>query len=65
MARDISCALKYLHEEKKLLHGDLKSANVLIKGNFEVAKLCDFGVTLNLNEEAGIPVVRHYQLYWC
>ncbi|KAG7173370.1 Lymphokine-activated killer T-cell-originated protein kinase-like [Homarus americanus] len=50
VARDISSALTYLHEEKHLLHGDLKSSNILIKGNFEVAKLCDFGVTLKLNE---------------
>ncbi|XP_071542684.1 lymphokine-activated killer T-cell-originated protein kinase homolog isoform X2 [Panulirus ornatus] len=51
VARDISSALTYLHEEKNLLHGDLKSANILIKGDFEIAKLCDFGVTLKLNDK--------------
>lgn len=29
---EVSKALQYLHEEKGLLHGDLKSYNVLIKG---------------------------------
>lgn len=48
---DVAAALQYLHDEKKLLHGDLKSANVLIKGDFTVAKLCDFGVALKLNEK--------------
>lgn len=57
VAEDIASALKYLHEEKKLLHGDLKSANILIKGDFEIAKLCDFGVTLHLDEQ-----VRHSAL---
>lgn len=51
VAEDIASALKYLHEEKNLLHGDLKSANILIKGDFETAKLCDFGVTLRLDEQ--------------
>ncbi|XP_063865654.1 lymphokine-activated killer T-cell-originated protein kinase-like [Scylla paramamosain] len=51
VARDIACGLQYLHEEKKLLHGDLKSGNILIQGNFKAAKLCDFGVSLKLNEK--------------
>lgn len=29
---EVAKALHYLHEEKGLLHGDLKSYNVLIKG---------------------------------
>nr|XP_053632384.1 lymphokine-activated killer T-cell-originated protein kinase-like isoform X1 [Cherax quadricarinatus] len=51
VAWDVCSALVYLHEEKHLLHGDLKSPNILIKGNFEIAKLCDFGVTLKLDDK--------------
>lgn len=53
VARDVASGLKYLHEEKKLLHGDLKSGNILIKGDFKVAKLCDFGVALKLDDKVG------------
>ncbi|XP_017293641.1 lymphokine-activated killer T-cell-originated protein kinase homolog [Kryptolebias marmoratus] len=42
--------LKYLHNEKKLLHGDMKSCNVVIRGNFETVKICDVGVSLQLDE---------------
>nr|XP_055201715.1 lymphokine-activated killer T-cell-originated protein kinase isoform X2 [Nyctereutes procyonoides] len=40
----------YLHQEKKLLHGDIKSSNVVIKGDFETIKICDVGVSLPLDE---------------
>ncbi|XP_035576126.1 lymphokine-activated killer T-cell-originated protein kinase-like [Canis lupus familiaris] len=42
--------LKYLHQEKKLLHGDIKSSNIVIKGDFETIKICDVGVSLPLDE---------------
>lgn len=42
--------LQYLHNEKKLLHGDMKSCNVVIKGDFESIKICDVGVSLQLDE---------------
>ena len=50
MGVDIASALDYLHREERLLHGDLKSANVLVFGAFERAKLCDFGVSLALDD---------------
>lgn len=50
---DIAKALDYLHTEKLLMHGDMKSGNVLIFGDFRVAKLCDFGVALALREPNG------------
>lgn len=51
VAKDVASALKYLHEDKRILHGDLKSANILILGDFKTAKLCDFGVSLKLNDK--------------
>jgi len=50
----IASALDYLHREKQIMHGDLKSGNVLIVADFENVKLCDFGVTLPLNSEGKV-----------
>ncbi|KAM4836685.1 lymphokine-activated killer T-cell-originated protein kinase [Thomomys bottae] len=50
VALNMARGLKYLHQEKKLLHGDIKSSNVVIKGNFETVKICDVGVSLPLDE---------------
>lgn len=48
---DVSKALNYLHNEALLLHGDMKSYNILIKGDFAVCKLCDFGVSIPIKED--------------
>jgi len=47
-------ALHYLHVEKNIMHGDIKSGNILVVGEFENVKICDFGVTLPLNCEGKI-----------
>jgi len=51
IAADVASALHYLHTEKHILHGDIKSGNVLVVGDCETAKLCDFGVTVPLDSE--------------
>lgn len=53
---------QYLHNEKRLLHGDMKSCNVVIKGDFESIKICDVGVSLQLDEnmkgdDSGVQMV--------
>ncbi|AWP20334.1 putative lymphokine-activated killer T-cell-originated protein kinase [Scophthalmus maximus] len=50
VALHVARGLRYLHNEKKLLHGDMKSCNVVIKGDFESVKICDVGVSLQLDE---------------
>lgn len=69
VALDISKALDYLHTECHLLHGDLKSRNVLVKGDFEVTKLCDFGVSIPLkaNGEMDVDMGLEYvgTAPWC
>ena len=51
ISADVASALHYLHTEKHILHGDIKSGNVLVVGDCETAKLCDFGVTVPLDGE--------------
>lgn len=51
MSVDVCQALDYLHKTAHYLHADIKSYNILITGDFEICKLCDFGVSLPLNDK--------------
>lgn len=54
MGFDISKALNYLHTEVLLMHGDMKSFNILIKDDFVVCKLCDFGVSQPITKQGNL-----------
>lgn len=58
MGQHISKALDYLHMRMLLLHGDIKSHNVLIIKDFEVCKLCDFGVSLPLTRNGDVDKTK-------
>lgn len=45
IAYEIVKGMVYLHNMKKILHRDLKSSNVLIGEDWNVVKLCDFGLS--------------------
>ncbi|KAM4041863.1 lymphokine-activated killer T-cell-originated protein kinase-like isoform 2-T2 [Anomaloglossus baeobatrachus] len=50
VALSMARGLKYLHNDKKILHGDIKSKNVVIKGDFESIKICEVGLSRPLDE---------------
>lgn len=58
VALHVARGLQYLHNEKKLLHGDIKSCNVVVKGDFEAIKICDVGVSLHLDENMKVSDPR-------
>lgn len=47
---EVAKGLEYLHHTVHILHGDLKSYNVLVSNNFKTVKICDFGVSVPLTE---------------
>lgn len=59
MSLDVCKALDYLHNQAFLLHGDLKSYNVLVNGDFDLCKLCDFGVSLPLNKDGYLDLEKN------
>ncbi|XP_053315241.1 lymphokine-activated killer T-cell-originated protein kinase isoform X2 [Spea bombifrons] len=62
VAINMARGLKYLHNEKKILHGDIKSSNVVIKGDFESVKICDVGVSLHLDENMTVSDPKAYYI---
>ncbi|XP_075056573.1 lymphokine-activated killer T-cell-originated protein kinase [Mixophyes fleayi] len=62
VALNMARGLKYLHNDKKILHGDIKSSNVVIKGDFESIKICDVGVSLPLDENMTMSDPKAYYI---
>ncbi|XP_025268834.1 lymphokine-activated killer T-cell-originated protein kinase isoform X2 [Camponotus floridanus] len=55
---EVAKGLKYLHHTAYILHGDIKSWNVLVSHDFNVVKLCDFGNALPLTESLEIDMSK-------
>ncbi|NXH66948.1 TOPK kinase, partial [Hydrobates tethys] len=60
VALSMARGLKYLHNDKKLLHADIKSSNVVVKGDFEAVKICDVGMSLPLDENMTVSDPQVY-----
>ena len=70
VCRGVALALVHLHHVVDVLHGDIKSANVLVSRDLGCVKLCDLGVSMPLtpsmlhgDEPRGLqlPETHHYQ----
>lgn len=62
IARGVVCGIQFLHSigSKPLIHGDIKSANILLDRNFE-AKIGDFGLAREMptaNDKSYVKVSR-------
>lgn len=64
MIEDIALGMVYLHD-RKVLHCDLKSSNILLDDSFNV-KLCDFGLSQfknQMNKQQGILGTPNWYLF--
>ena len=64
IAEDVANGLAYLHQASKLIHGNLKSSNVLVGRDFE-ACITDFGLTVFDTEQSEDPSLLGYKAPEC
>ncbi|KYM75760.1 PREDICTED: lymphokine-activated killer T-cell-originated protein kinase [Atta cephalotes] len=55
---EIAKGLEYLHHTAYILHGDIKSWNILVSNDFNTIKLCDFGNSLPLTKSLEIDTSK-------
>ncbi|XP_076654495.1 lymphokine-activated killer T-cell-originated protein kinase [Halictus rubicundus] len=55
---EIVKGLQYLHHTAHILHGDMKSYNVLVSEDYSRVKLCDFGVSVPLTESLEMDISK-------
>ena len=51
IGRSVSSGLAYLHTEHHTMHGDVKSANILVSRDLTRVKICDLGVSIRLSAD--------------
>ncbi|XP_035714820.1 pelle-like serine/threonine-protein kinase pik-1 isoform X2 [Folsomia candida] len=61
MAKGVACGIQFLHSigPQPLIHGDIKSANILLDRNFE-AKVGDFGLAREMTTPGGAGLNASY-----
>jgi serine/threonine protein kinase len=69
--QDISIGMNYLHEQN-IIHGDLKSHNILLRKNTNQAVICDFGLSKTLTtaqshitKKASVVQGKYWYLLTC
>ncbi|KYQ49190.1 Lymphokine-activated killer T-cell-originated protein kinase [Trachymyrmex zeteki] len=60
---EIAKGLEYLHHAAYILHGDIKSWNILVSNDFNTIKLCDFGNSLPLTKSLEMDTSNGYFSY--
>lgn len=63
IAYEIVKGLEYLHHTAHILHGDVKSYNILVSDDYNTVKLCDFGVSLPLTESLEMDTSKGEFMY--
>lgn len=58
VAFEVAKGLDYLHHSVKILHGDIKSYNILVNKGLKTVKICDFGVSVPITEKLEIDTSK-------
>ncbi|EFN86814.1 Lymphokine-activated killer T-cell-originated protein kinase [Harpegnathos saltator] len=60
---EVAKGLKYLHHKAHILHGDIKSPNILIDHSYSVVKICDFGHSMPLTKSLELDTSKANHSY--
>lgn len=64
IAFEVAKGLEYLHHSMNVLHGDIKSYNILLTKDYKSVKLCDFGVSLPLTKDLQLDTKNNQLRYY-
>ena len=60
---EVAKGLEYLHHTAYVLHGDMKSYNILVSRNLTSVKICDFGVSVPMTKALEIDTSSGEYMY--